>query len=107
MRTAAAFAVGLWAVDEVVQGVWGSYARASGSRTNRACDLEWPGAQLANQPGEFIFDIQSHHVESDGAWRVDNPGFEAFFAAIWSQSGGVAPADRPDKYWPNETPLRS
>ena len=106
VRTAAAFAVGLWAVDEVVQGVWGSYARASGSRTNRACDLEWPGAQLANQPGEFIFDIQSHHVESDGAWRVDNPGFEAFFAAIWSQSGGVAPADRPDKYWPNETPLR-
>ena len=106
VRSAAAFAIGLWAIDEVIQGGWGQYALASGSRTNRACDLEWPGAQLANLPGEFVFDVQSHHVESDGAWRINNPGFEAFFAAIWPQAGGVAPAAEPDRYWPNGTALR-
>ena len=106
VRTAAAFAIGLWAIDEVVQPKWGRYAWAHNTKTNAACDLEWPGAQLDNLPGEFIFDIQSHHVESDGMWRVNNPGFEAFFAAIWPQAGGVAGASTSDPYWPNDTPLR-
>ena len=106
VRTSAAFVTGLWAIDQVAQGGWGQYAAAYGTKTNRACDLEWPGAQLANLPGEFIFDIQSHHVESDGAWRVNNPGFEAFFAAVWAQAGGVVPAAAPDPYWPRDTPLR-
>jgi uncharacterized protein len=106
VRSSAAFVVGLWAIDQVAQGVWGQYASAYGTRTNKACDLEWPGAQLANLPGEFIFDIQSHHVESDDAWRVNNPAFEAFFAAVWAQAGGVAPAASPDRYWPGSTPLR-
>ena len=29
---------------------------------------------LRNLPGEFIFDVQSHHVDPDGMWRVDEPG---------------------------------
>ena len=106
VRSAAAFTIGLWAIDEVVESTWGHYAYAHNTRTNRACDLEWPGAQLSNLPGEFIFDIQSHHVESDGAWRVDNPGFEAFFAAVWPQAGGIEPAATPDPYWPKDTPFR-
>lgn len=89
VRTSGAYLIGLWAINQVTGGKWGSYALAHNTETNRACDLEWPGAQMNNLPGEFIFDVQSHHVESDGTWRVTNPGFELFFAAIWSQAGGV------------------
>src|SRR4051812_22653866 len=41
---------------------------------------------LNNLPGEFIFDVQSHHVDPDGMWRVTNPAIEAFFAGIWPQA---------------------
>jgi hypothetical protein len=90
VRTSAAYAIGLWAINEVRGTAWGQFkASAHHTATNKACDLEWPGAQMNNAPGEFIFDIQSHHVEPDGLWRVTNPAMEAFFAGIWSQSGGV------------------
>jgi hypothetical protein len=92
-------AIGIWAVDIAMPGKFGRFrhlfglgsARAAGGddQSIRACDLDHPGAQLANLPGEFIFDIQTHHVESDGLWRVTNPAFEAFFAGIWSQSSPV------------------
>jgi uncharacterized protein len=106
VRTSAAFAIGLWATNQVRGIKWGHYAVQAWSKTNRACDLGYPGAQLNNLAGEFIFDIQSHHVESGGTWRVTNPVFEAFFAAVWPQAGGVAPAATSDPYWPNQTPLR-
>lgn len=98
VRTAAAMAIGMWAVDSVTGGRWGRYAWAEHDKTNAACDLEWPGAQLNNLPGEFIFDVQSHHVDSGGAWRVANPDFHLFFAAIWSQAGplGGIPGVRDD-----------
>ncbi len=88
VRTAAAMAIGFWALDQVRLT-----ARADGTETTAACDLvfddegEMSNYWLGNKPGEFIFDVQSHHVESDGMWRVTNPGFEAFFAAIWGQAG--------------------
>ena len=53
----------------------------------------------ANLPGEFIFDVQSHHVDPEGLWRVTNPAIHAFFAAIWPQSSfvtGGRPGVRPD-----------
>lgn len=91
VRTAAAMAIGVWAIEQV------NMKRAFGhnTATTDACDLEWVGEKamglgtLDNLPGEFIFDIQSHHVESDGMWRVTNPVFEAFFAGVWSQAGPV------------------
>jgi predicted TIM-barrel fold metal-dependent hydrolase len=90
VRTAAAYGIGLWAINQVSDLTWGHYkVSAHNTDTNKACDLEWPGAQMNNLPGEFIFDIQSHHVEPDGLWRVTNPVIEAFFVAIWSQAGGV------------------
>jgi hypothetical protein len=92
VRTAAAMSIGFWAIDRVMGGRFGSFgspARAADDQSIRACDLDNPNAQMDNLPGEFIFDIQSHHVESDGLWRVTNPSFEAFFAAIWAQSGPV------------------
>jgi predicted TIM-barrel fold metal-dependent hydrolase len=57
-------------------------------------------------PGEFIFDVQSHHVDPHGKWRVTNPAIEAFFAAVWPQSAGVAGAATPDEHWPQDTPWR-
>ncbi|MCA1726626.1 MAG: amidohydrolase, partial [Actinobacteria bacterium] len=104
VRTAAAYSVGLWAIDQVFQGEYGSYAWADNTRTNQACDLEWPGAQMRNLPGEFIFDVQSHHVDSDGEWRATNPGFEVAFSLFWSQAGSPIAGD--DPYWPDEAPLR-
>jgi hypothetical protein len=88
VRSSAAMAIGIWAVDAVTGGEYGRYnAWAEHDKTSAACDLEWPGAQLNNMPGEFIFDVQSHHIESGDDWRVRNPGFHAFFTAIWSQAG--------------------
>ena len=97
VRSAAAYGLGLWAITQVMPGAYGSYASAAPPGTG-ACDLEWPGAQLANLPGEFIFDIQSHHVDPDGMWRANNPGFHAVFTGIWEQSGplGGIPGTYPD-----------
>jgi len=107
VRTSAAYAIGLWAIDQVMNTRFGRYTVEAWTRTNRACDVpDWGNVQLRNLPGEFIFDVQSHHVESKGAWRLNNPGFELFFAAIWSQAGGVVPAATPDPYWPRQTLLR-
>ena len=97
VRTAGAYAIGIWAISQVSGGRWGSYA-LSEEPTPNACDLQNPKAQLANLPGEFIFDVQSHHVDPQGQWRVTNPGFHAFMAGVWEQSGplGGMPRQRPD-----------
>ena len=92
LRTAAAFTVGFWAINQVRGGGFGHYALGHGDA--KACtDLEDPGTgqeyQLNNLPGEFIFDIQSHHVDSGGMWRITNPGMEAFFAVAWPQASPI------------------
>ncbi|HEX9695152.1 MAG TPA: hypothetical protein VGB64_02420 [Actinomycetota bacterium] len=93
VRTTAAMAICFWARDVVIGG---GGAQAHNTTTTDACDLEWEEEvglfTLNNLPGEFVFDIQSHHVESDGMWRVTNPGFHAFFAGIWSQAGPITGA---------------
>jgi predicted TIM-barrel fold metal-dependent hydrolase len=103
VRTAAATAIGFWAIDVVMGGRFGNYGWAHNTETTDACDLEWDGKQgvesLSNLPGEFIFDVQSHHVDPDGLWRVGNPAIHAFFAAVWPQSSvvtGGKPGLRPD-----------
>jgi predicted TIM-barrel fold metal-dependent hydrolase len=90
VRSVAAYTVGLWAVNQI--GIrFRNDAHAHNTPTTDACDLEWEGATgaatLGNLPGEFIFDIQSHHIDVDGLWRVRNPAFEVFFAAVWPQAG--------------------
>jgi uncharacterized protein len=103
VRTAAATAIGFWAIDMLGDTRWGHYASAHNTDTTDACDLEWAGhgglETLDNLEGEFIFDVQSHHVEPDGLWRVTNPAIEAFFAALWPQASPVTggqPEVRPD-----------
>jgi len=103
VRTSAALAIGFWAIDAIRPGIYGNYGGvARGVSTGRpdACDLEWAGRKgletVRNLPGEFIFDVQSHHVDPDGMWRTTNPAIHAFFAAVWPQarpgpdSGGEA-----------------
>jgi len=87
VRTAAAMGVGYWAINTVAPTRWGSYRAFAAPPGTGACDLEYPAAQLDNLPGEFIFDVQSHHVDSGGEWRVTNPGFHAAFSVLWEQSG--------------------
>jgi predicted TIM-barrel fold metal-dependent hydrolase len=102
VRTAAATAIGFWAIDMIGNTRWGNYGYAHNTATTDACDLEWAGRggleTLDNLEGEFIFDVQSHHVEPDGLWRVTNPAIEAFFAALWPQAGplGGRPGVRDD-----------
>src|SRR3989440_11674039 len=89
VRTAAAYTIGLWAIDQVRGTEWGHYvASAHNTKTWNACDLEWPHAQLNNMPGEFIFDVQSHHVDPHGKWRGANPPPQPFFSAGWAPRGG-------------------
>ena len=46
-----------------------------------------------NLPGEFIFDIQSHHVDPEGDWRVTNPAMHGVLRG--GVAAGVAGAGRP------------
>jgi uncharacterized protein len=106
VRTSAALAIGFWAIDMIRPGIFGNYgALAHNTPTTDACDLEWAGRKgletLSNLPGEFVFDVQSHHVDPDGLWRVTNPAIEAFFAGIWPQASpatGGKPSIGPGGY---------
>jgi hypothetical protein len=106
VRTTAAMAIGFWAIDTIRPGLFGNYgAVAHNTKTTRACDLEWAGRKgletLKNLPGEFVFDVQSHHVDPDGMWRVNNPAIEAFFAGVWPQASpgtGGKPSIGPGGY---------
>ena len=88
VRSAAAYGIGLWAIGQVMPSTFGSYAAAAPPGTG-ACELEWPGAQLANLPGEFIFDVQGHYVDPTEAWLKVAP--ETAFD--WSPKAGCALAD--------------
>ena len=91
VRTSSAIGLGFWAINQVYRGEWGHYASGAdaGPIGDDACTLDFPNAQLNNLPGEFIFDVQTHHVDSSStaAWRVNNPGVHAAFMALWTQSG--------------------
>ena len=93
LRTSAAYAVGFWAINQIRGTRFGSYAIGDPLIGEPACDGATDSHghpyQLNNLPGEFIFDIQTHHVDSAGQWRVTNPAMEAFFAAVWPQSSPV------------------
>ncbi len=90
VRTSAAMSIGMWSINAVMNTRWGSYALGHNTATTNACDLEWDEATdkstLMNLPGEFVFDIQSHHVDPEGDWRVTNPAMMAFFVAVWPQA---------------------
>jgi hypothetical protein len=84
LRTGAAAAITLSTINRVLGQK--RYAWADSDPTSACVGLNYPGAQMNNLPGEFIMDLQTHHVDSGGTWRITNPGEAAFFAAVWSQS---------------------
>ena len=101
VRTSAAMAIGWWAVDAVAGGKYGRYALGGPIGDDPTavdmCSMKYPNAQLANLPGEFIFDVQSHHVESDGIWRAALPVHWAvigiLFGAASNRGGELDPTE--------------
>ena len=89
VRTGAAMAIGFWAVDQIAGGKYGRYAVGGplGPDPTAAdmCSMNYPNVQLDNLPGEFIFDVQSHHVESDGIWRAALPVHWAVIGILFGQ----------------------
>ena len=91
VRTAAAFAAGLWGINQITGTEWGSYkAFAHNTLTNAACDLEFPHAQLNNAPGEFIFDVQITPRRSERNLARDEPGHRGVLRRVWPQAGSAA-----------------
>lgn len=106
VRTAAAMVIGFWAIDLVRPGIFGTYGAVASAEPIDACDLEYAGGRglesLNNLPGEFIFDVQSHHVEPEGLWRMTNPALVQFLEAVFPQShavAGVDPIQNLSRYW--------
>lgn len=86
VRTAAATAVGLWAIDLVGPTRFGRFTAGVSARPST------DGREtLHNLPGEFVFDVQTHHVEPDQLWRATNPEFHAFCTQLpQAREGGSA-----------------
>jgi uncharacterized protein len=110
VRSAAALTIGIWSIGQISNGRFGHYAFGDEhghdpydpygrqhNKSARMADLNWPGAQLHNLPGEFIIDLQSHHLDSGGDWRLRNPRSHLIHAALWSQGSTGNLADRFDE----------
>ena len=86
VRTSAAFSICLWA-SRVVNNSYAGESVPSIPHDPRwdACQLDFldPGdVSLQNKPGEFVFDVQSHHVTSEDKWRVLQPVHHAFICVF-------------------------
>lgn len=101
VRTGLAMAIGFWSIDQLAGGKYGRYALGGplGDDPTAAdmCAMKYPNVQLDNLPGEFILDVQSHHVESDGIWRAALPVHWAvialLFGAASNRGGEVDPTE--------------
>ena len=94
LQTSAAYAVTMAAINHVRGTRNGAFAYTQ----DGVCDptlqnglgaefpIGHPGAQFNKVPGEFVMDLQTHHVDSGGAWRARNPGQAVFFNVVWSQA---------------------
>jgi hypothetical protein len=82
LRTGAATALCLIAIDTVLGAEAGGFSFGGHQKPKGPCDLDFPGTQLNHRghPGEFIFDIQTHHVQPTGEWRNADPGLQMFLS---------------------------
>lgn len=48
---------------------------------------------ILNSQGDFIFDIQTHHIEAEGTWRTTNPTSGAMLATLFSKYNGCTDSD--------------
>jgi hypothetical protein len=108
VRTGMAMALGVMAVDAVSaaranadEGLLPRITDYLGPQSNAPnyCNVRNPwsrggltglhsGVQLENLPGEKIFDLQSHHVEDDGLWRVTRPVHQVVIAGVLNGQSG-------------------
>lgn len=84
-------ATALWVIN-AVYGCGGDGQEAAGYGVD-AGDMEDADAACVKVSGEeFIFDIQTHHVNPLGSWRAKSPTWEAFLSTLPEASCG-----EPDK----------
>jgi hypothetical protein len=76
VESMAGTAAALLVIQQVGCGGDGGYAIDGGATfdADQACE-ELSGDQ-------FVFDVQTHHVNPDGAWRETNPGWALFFQSL-------------------------
>ena len=48
---------------------------------------------IVHGENEFIFDIQTHHIDNEGSWRTTNPTSGATLATLFSKYNGCAESD--------------
>ena len=88
---ACGIATGLWVVNQLYGCKGGDGARyavdaASTIDAARACE------KLAGGPDDFVFDVQTHHVNPAGKWREDDPALRAVVAGFpYSSCGETDP----------------
>lgn len=50
--------------------------------------------EILNGKGEFIFDIQTHHIEHEGDWRTTNPQYGQTLASFFAGFNGCTQSDQ-------------
>lgn len=56
-------------------------------------DCELAEAVVDGGKHQFIFDIQTHHIEEEGSWRTTNPGYGDALASFFSGFNGCTDSD--------------
>ena len=109
LQRSAAYAITMSAINQVMGRRGGYYANAYDGTCNPVLHngfgdefpIDHPNAQFEALPGEFIMDVQTHHVDSGGTWRARNPGQATFFGVVWSQAScGETPRRAPSAAGP-------
>ncbi len=93
VESAAGAATALWVINQTA-GCGGSDGGANPD-AGYAVDsgMTWDSAACTPLTGgEFILDVQTHHVNPDGPWRSSNPGWGIFFGSLPQASCGEADA---------------
>ncbi|MDZ7769117.1 MAG: hypothetical protein U5K38_08580 [Woeseiaceae bacterium] len=72
----------------------GTYAVAADAAMDEALAAEQLGGN------EFIFDVQGHFVDPNGAWVRDNPGRASGFRSLEKASCELADGPGPMRTWP-------
>ena len=100
VRTAAAMAIGFWAIDRVRPGMFGNYGWAHNTATTDACDLEWDGKQGDGDAAQPARASSSSTCSRTTSTRTASGGSTTRRStrsspAIWPQSSAVT-GDRPE-----------
>ena len=82
-------ACGMAAAMVAMNDVFGAHSRWRGLKffpgvTPAAAADPDTAAALLDTADDFIFDVQTHHVDVDGAWKARNPAAVRFFACLRS-----------------------